>query len=64
MAVDIAKLIELASELQKLIGGISNEIKKEANAKRRKKMWKATNDLLADPSADGLAAYREKLHQI
>ena len=41
MALNIAEIIKLANELIKITKGISNEIKKEADKKKRKKFKNA-----------------------
>lgn len=64
MAVNIAKLIDLVSTAINVTKGIENEIKKELDTKKRKKFKKITKKVLADPSADGLAIYRDKLHKL
>ena len=64
MAVDLAELIKLVMKAIEAGEAIADEIKKEANARKRKKFKKATKKVLADPSPASLAAYRDKLHTI
>lgn len=64
MSIDYAKIMALLQEGIKIKDEITAEIQKEKDAKKRKELWKAMDEVLANPSIGNIAAFRKLLYKV
>ena len=62
--LDISAILKILNAILELKDVVSHEIEKESDARKRKKLWKSMDKVLADPTAGNIIAFRDRLYKI
>ena len=62
--LDVSTILKILNAIIELKDVVTNEIEKESDASRRKKLWKKMDKVLADPTVGNLVAFRDQLYKV